>query len=623
MMDALSEIRERLIADMFQAYEARAMSTVIELGSHARQKGLASERTEWLLAVAQQSLGRLDEAKTSFRQLVLRWPGRASHWNNLGVVARQTGDDSGAEEAFIRALQLLPDDWELHYNLGLLYLQQRRLLDARKHLLLASDAAQGDIEVRLQAAHACHLSGDTAQQTRLLGDAEAWPPLAVEPALLLASMLGAQGRQTAALAALDKAMQQEPDAHGSNWLRLLIQRAALLERGNAMTPARHHLQQIRSIHEMSIQPFTSVLELELAQLEAAMAVRDQDWPGAILHYRKAAGLEQDPAALASIRFGLARALDRLGQTREALVEARQAHVAQAELAAALVPDLLQPGASPLLLAHDRTASEDFRQWRPAPPAVQASPVFIVGFPRSGTTLLEQMLDAHPDYQSMDEQPFIHELSVRMTAAGQPYPEALGDMTAEDIQQLRAVYWSLVGGCARLGSRQRLVDKNPLNMLALPMIMRLFPDARIVLCLRHPLDVLLSCYLQSFRSPAFMLMCSDIRRLANAYRQAFEQWHDQLAVFTPRVMNWRYETVIRDFPGQCQALADFLQMSDASPLADFADHAQRKGFISTPSYAQVTEGIYQRGIGRWQACRELFEPVIEELAPLMRRLGYSF
>jgi len=167
-----------------------------------------------------------------------------------------------------------------------------------------------------------------------------------------------------------------------------------------------------------------------------------------------------------------------------------------------------------------------------------------------------------------------------------------------------------------------VDKNPLNMLCLPMIMRLFPHARIILCLRHPCDVLLSCSMQPFRSPAFMVLCSSLQRLARGYASAFEQWHRDVEIFAPHVLEWRYESVVSQFDEQVARLGQFLETADTSPMTRFAEHARHKRFISTPSYAQVTEGVHRKAVDRWQNYREQFEPVLPVLQPWIDRLGYS-
>jgi hypothetical protein len=210
----------------------------------------------------------------------------------------------------------------------------------------------------------------------------------------------------------------------------------------------------------------------------------------------------------------------------------------------------------------------------------------------------------------------------MEHVGQRYPADLANLTAAEVEQLRAAYFRMVDRVLPDRGQHRLVDKNPLNMLCLPMIMRLFPQARIILCLRHPCDVLLSCSMQPFRSPAFMVLCSSLDRLARGYVQAFEQWHRHFEVFAPQVFQWRYEAVVSDLDGHLARLGAFLGLEDASPMARFAEHARNKRFISTPSYAQVTQAVHRGAVGRWQAYREPFEPVLPLLRPLIEKFGYT-
>jgi hypothetical protein len=256
------------------------------------------------------------------------------------------------------------------------------------------------------------------------------------------------------------------------------------------------------------------------------------------------------------------------------------------------------------------------------PDARRSPVFVIGFPRSGTTLLEQMLDAHPDFRSMDERGYVYQLIERMEHAGQRYPADLANLGQADADQLRAIYWRLVDRTLPDLGQRRLVDKNPLNMLCLPMILRLFPSARIILCLRHPCDVLLSCSMQQFRSPAFLILCSSLQRLATGYADAFEQCCGHLDVFKPRLVEWRYESVVDDFDGAVSRLGEFLAVEDASPFAGFAQHALAKRFIGTPSYAQVAGPVTADAVGRWKNYREQFEPVLPMLQPWLDRFGYS-
>jgi tetratricopeptide (TPR) repeat protein len=454
----------------------------------------------------------------------------------------------------------------------------------------------------------------------MLAGAIGWPAQPAEQALILAAMLSVQGELEAALHTLAQAQLPGGPAETPMRLRIAAQRVLLHERNNQLDQARRELEQLPLAVLDALPAEASQARADGWRAHAALAMRAGAWAEAEALYRRVLALAADDEARASAGFALASACDRQGLHAQAWQALQAAHAAQLEIAHTVLPELLAPDSQPLQMAEvDRDAHA---RWTPLPaPASRQSPVFVVGFPRSGTTLLEQMLDAHPDFRSMDERAFIHELAERMELAGQRYPDDLANLTGAEAEQLRAVYFRMVGRVLPDLGQHWLVDKNPLNMLCLPMIMRLFPQARIILCLRHPCDVLLSCSMQPFRSPAFMVLCSSLQRLARGYVQAFEQWYRQVDIFRPRVFEWRYESVVSDPGDHLARLATFLEVADASPMMRFAEHARNKRFISTPSYAQVTRGIHPGAIDRWRGYRDRFEPVLPLLRPLIDRLGY--
>jgi tetratricopeptide (TPR) repeat protein len=549
-------------------------------------------------------------------------PDVSAYWNNLAVVCRQAGELDAAEQALLTATSLAPDDAEVHYNLGLLYTQQRRWLLARQSLLDAVRLAPQLIEARLQAAYACHVCGDTAGQEAMLEDAIHWPAQAAEQALVLAPMLSVQGNLAAALHTLAQARLPDEPAAAAMRLHIAAQRVLLHERNNQLDAAQRELQQIPLDALDTLPPEAQQARAAGWRAHAALAMRLGAHADAEALYRRVLACRVDEESLGGAAFGLASALDRQGRYAEAWQALTQAHATQLEIAREVVPELLAADSQPLRVAGSGEPASCAHWKRLSSPGSRQSPVFVVGFPRSGTTLLEQMLDAHPDFRSMDERAYIHELIEGMELVGQRYPADLANLTQQDADQLRSVYRRMVGRVLPdLGGR-RLVDKNPLNMLCLPMIMRLFPRARIILCLRHPCDVLLSCSMQPFRSPAFMVLCSSLQRLAQGYARAFEQWYGDVEAFAPQVLEWRYESVVSQFDDQVARLGQFLETADASPMTRFAEHARRKRFISTPSYAQVTEGVHRKAVGRWQNYREQFEPVLPVLQPWIDRLGYG-
>lgn len=578
------------------------------------------ETTLLLRALALRAIGKLKEALPLLVRLTQLKPQTFEYWNNLGLVARELGDAPAAEQALLRAVALAPQQADVHYNLGLLYLQQKNWLAARESLLEAVHLAPDFIDARLHAAHACHVCGDNTGEETMLENAAAWPPQPTEQALRLASMLSTLGQQDAAFRALELAVVPEDDT-AENWRwRITAMRASLHERGNRLDQAEMELEQL-PLDRLAMQHPSVASVAWLAH--ASVAARRGDTQTAADLYERILATTDDTEVRAQAAFGLAAARDKQGRHHEVWQALQCAHETQLTIARDIVPELMVEDSRPLVMADLVVSRTERDHWKPLKSLRdKQSPVFVVGFPRSGTTLLEQMLDAHPDFCAMDERAFIHDLTERMNLAGQPYPAALAELTETEAEQLRAVYASLVSKVVPdLGAR-RLVDKNPLNMLCLPMIARLFPEARIILCLRHPCDVLLSCYMQSFRSPAFMVFCSSLERLARGYVRAFEHWFHQVEVFAPRVLEWRYESVVTRFDEHVMRLGHFLDADDSAPMARFAEHARSKGFISTPSYAQVTQGIHGRAVHRWHAYREMFEPVLPILQPVMERLGYA-
>ncbi|HVX04301.1 MAG TPA: sulfotransferase, partial [Rhodanobacteraceae bacterium] len=611
---------------MAAAWNAGEADRVIALARAAHTDAAESEPALALLGMALQATGRYVEAEEIFARLSRMRPDVSAYWNNLGVACRNAGDFVRSEQALRKAKSLAPGDADVHYNLGLLFIQQQRWALARDVLLDAVRLAPRFVEARLEAAHACHVCGDIESEETLLQGADDWPPQPAEQALVLASILSVLGRLEGALKVLAQARLPEGPAADPMRLRLTAQRVALHERNNQLEQARRELQQL-PLNALDAPDALDARAVDARidgwRAHAVMAMREHRYKDAAVLYQRVLDLAKDPEVVSGAAFGLASAYDRLARYGDAWEALDIAHARQLEIARQAAPKLAALDGQPLPMAARSVDANTYAKWKPlaGPPMLQ-SPVFVMGFPRSGTTLLEQMLDAHPDFRSMDERGYVYQLIERMEHVGQRYPADLAGLTQTDADQLRAVYWRLVENTLPDLGKHRLVDKNPLNMLCLPMILRLFPDARIILCIRHPCDVLLSCSMQTFRSPAFRAMCSSLPRLARGYTEAFEQCCRHVEVFEPNILEWRYEAVVGDFDSAVARLGRFLEVADASPFAGFAAHARDKQFIATPSYAQVTQPVNAAAVGRWTHYRDWFEPVLPVLRPWIERFGYA-
>jgi hypothetical protein len=223
---------------------------------------------------------------------------------------------------------------------------------------------------------------------------------------------------------------------------------------------------------------------------------------------------------------------------------------------------------------------------------------------------------------MDEQPFLNKAVDQVRSWGLAYPADLGKLTAPQRQSLRAEYWKRVDKKVRLKVGQRLVDKNPFNMLRLPLIYRLFPQARIVLIVRHPCDVILSCFLQHFRAPDLAMLCRDLASLASAHRRSFDFWYSQATLMPGAVYELSYERFVGDLPAEVRRLAEFLDLPWHDALLEPARHARGKGYISTPSYTQVVEPVSSKPVGRWKHYERHFQELLPTLRPYLERWGYG-
>jgi hypothetical protein len=357
--------------------------------------------------------------------------------------------------------------------------------------------------------------------------------------------------------------------------------------------------------------------------QARLAQRNGQYKVAIELYREATDACHNVASRHFSLFPLAKALDAAGRNEEAYTALLEAHASQIEYLRQAAPITTLRSAPLMGITEYSCDSADVALWRdPHPPGPAASPVFIVAFPRSGTTLLELALDAHPQLQSMDEQPFMQNALEDLVSAGARYPRQMSQLGAAELERVRAGYWERVSRKLTLQPGQRLVDKNPLNLLRLPAIRRVFPHAHILLAIRHPCDVMLSCYMQHFRAPDFALMCRDLPTLATGFRRAFDFWYQQQAMLAANVRELRYEQYVADFDAQSRGIIEFLGLPWHDAVLTPGNQALRKGFISTPSYTQVVQPVNDRSVGRWHRYQQHFAHALPAVQPYLERWDYA-
>lgn len=260
----------------------------------------------------------------------------------------------------------------------------------------------------------------------------------------------------------------------------------------------------------------------------------------------------------------------------------------------------------------------------APGAGAAGParrhVFLLGFPRSGTTLIEQVLEEHDEIVTLPERECLAEAS-RDWLAG---PERLAALCAADAAALdpyRAAYWQRVREEGVEPAGRVFVDKNPFNSFRLPLIARLFPDALILFARRDPRDIVLSCFRQRFAMSDAAYELLTLEGAAALYGAAMAMAAASERAFGYYMHPAPLEAMIADFDGETRAICAFLGVEWHEGLRDFAAHVAARA-VATPSGPQLVRGLNARGIGKWRDYETEMAPILPLLEPWVERFGYA-
>ena len=247
-------------------------------------------------------------------------------------------------------------------------------------------------------------------------------------------------------------------------------------------------------------------------------------------------------------------------------------------------------------------------------------VFLVGFPRSGTTLLENVLAAHPDVVTLEEKDCLGAASAIYLSSSSNLERLANIDSAEALSQ-RNAYWSKVREHGVEPRKRVFIDKLPLASVYLPVIAKVFPNARVLFARRDPRDVVLSCFRRRFgMNPSMyeLLTLEGAAQFYDAVMHLSELYRHVLALPQHVV---RYESLVDDLEGTVRSACEFLDLEWDAAMLDFAAKARTRG-IATPSAAQVARGLNREGKGVWHRYREQMAPVLPFLEPWVRRFGYS-
>lgn len=457
----------------------------------------------------------------------------------------------------------------------------------------------------------------------------------------------ALGQTDAALQSYDAALQLDPRMAPAHF-----NRGAVLEQIDDIKGARAAYEQAAALDRNYLEPLASLawldalsgdaksarahadraLALSPANVLARMALASADLqrPDFSAAAARLSALIGDPSLTRLNRAIVAGLIGDLNDAEGSPSEAFAAYQAcNAELRAMSAERFERPGVE-TALARVRRLTAWFEAaepaaWSDAPPTrLHASEpkahIFLVGFPRSGTTLLENVLAAHPEVISLEEKDCLAVAEREYLSSDQGL-ERLARIAPDEAARHRDLYWATVRSFGVEPGGRVFIDKLPLASVTLPVIAKLFPDARVLFALRDPRDVVLSCFRRRFALNAAMYELLSLPAAATYYDAVMrlsERYRDILPLPQHAV---RYESLVDDFEGSARAACDFIGLEWDKVLFDFAAKARTRG-IATPSAAQVTRGLNREGQGVWRRYRAQMAPVLPMLEPWVRRFGYE-
>jgi tetratricopeptide (TPR) repeat protein len=380
---------------------------------------------------------------------------------------------------------------------------------------------------------------------------------------------------------------------GDGRKKALLARAAALAEAGRFDEARTDLRRVIELYENAGDAWAALANL--TKFEAG------DPAFAAMETSLAKGAAQGADETLALRFALGKAYLDVGDSRRAFAHLNAGN----RLKRAQLAYNAEANSSRMAAIAAAFPAEIFARFAEAGSRA-AAPIFVVGMPRSGTTLIEQILASHPAIHGAGELPILPRIAVEIGGM----PEGVAALTAERLAQLGEAYVERVG--APPAGKSRWVDKFTGNFAYAGLIRLILPEARIIHSRRDPVDACLSCYAAYFNSPAlaFAYDMTELGRYCRDYLALMAHWRAVLP--ETRFLEIDYEAVVDDLETEARRMIAFLGLPWDPACLDF--HLTRRP-VRTASVSQVRRPIYSSSVGRWRAHAA-------ELAPLLEALGVA-
>ncbi len=512
-------------------------------------------------------MGRNADALVPMQKAAALLPGDAEAHNNLSVIFMKLNRADEAEASCRRALQVKPDYAEAHNNLGSILKDVGRLEEAEASYRRA-------LQVKPDYAEAHYNLGTTLKELGRLNEAEAsyWRALDSNPDYFdahnnLGFTLKELGRLEEAEACFHRALQGKPD---------LVEGRFNLAQVKKVKPGDDNLAVLAAIWEAAQRGAktpsgkeTTFLHFALGKCYDDTGDYDKAFPHFLEGNRlKRATFEYDPSQAIQLFSGIMRNLG------------------------AAATDRLRGGGDPSPL-----------------------PVFVLGMPRSGTTLTEQIIASHPEVHGAGELHDFGKIMLR-NIAGAAFPDNLHLLDRAQLTAWGAEY--VAGLQRRAPDARRITDKLPGNFIAVGLIHLMLPNAKIIHVKRNPADTCLSCFTQLFANKnEFTYDLAELGQYYAGYARLMEHWREVLP--EGAFLDVQYEDIVADQEAQSRRIIEYCGLEWSDACIDF--HRNRRA-VNTASVTQVRQPMYKTSVERWRHYEKFLDPLLEalgEFAPERRRV----
>jgi tetratricopeptide (TPR) repeat protein len=523
---------------------------------------LSPERRLMALAAEHHKEGRLKEAEQLYRRILRQRPRNVDAMRLLASIALKAGQGNEAEQLLERAISIAPDFVAALLDLGHLRKDQDRIEEALECFDRAIALEPSNPQAHFQRGATLAPAALTHEAIDAYQKCLALRPTHVGALLGLGHLLKAVGRYDEAVASYNACIRQRPDLGETYW----------------------------SLANLKTYRFSD---------ETVSAME-----------RRARGGGLTVQSEVNFLFALGKAYEDRREFDHAWTYYQEGNSKQR---ATVSYDPLQTESMNDRLV--RVFDRDFLQSHQGAGLADPAPIFILGLPRSGSTLLEQILASHSQVEGTSELPYLNRVAGwlnRNRVDGINYPEATRELRAENLRSLGKDYLRLAHMHRRSGA-PRFIDKMPNNFPNVGLLALILPEAKIIDARRHPLDACLSCYRQLFaKGQNFTYDLTEIGEYYLQYQRLMDHWAD---VLPGRVLTVQYEEVVSDFPKQVRRLLEFcgLPWDDACLRFYESDRPVR-----TPSSEQVRQPIYDRSVGHWLNYAQHLDELLAVIEPIRDR-----